>query len=51
MPRTIRDDELALFGRKKAIGDIDGDALFPLRRQPIDQQREVYVLPLCADAF
>jgi hypothetical protein len=49
MPRAVGDDELALFGAEEAIGDIDGDALFALRRKPVDQQCEVDFLPLRAD--
>ena len=43
--RTIGDDELARLGREEAIGDVDRDALFALRRQPIDQQREIELRP------
>ena len=49
MPRAISDDELALLGREKAVGDVNRDALLTLRRQAIDKQREVNVLPLRAD--
>ncbi len=47
----IGDDELALLGREKAVGDVDGDALFALGGESIDQQREVDFLPLRADAL
>ena len=39
--RGIGDNELALVGGEKPIGDIDGDALLPLRLQAIDQQRQI----------
>ena len=48
MPRAIRDDELALFGAEKAIGDVDRDALFAFGGKAINQQREVDLLPLRA---
>ena len=46
--RAVGDDELALLGREKAIGDIDRDALLALGGKPVDQQREVDLLPLRA---
>ena len=49
--RAVGDDELALFGREKAIGDINGDALFALCCKAIHEQREVNLLPLRADPF
>ena len=51
MPRAIGDDELGAVGGEEAIGDIDGDALFALGGEPIDEQREIDVLALCADAL
>ena len=42
----IGHDELALFRREEAIGDIDGDALFAFRRQPVDQKGEVQLVAL-----
>src|SRR3546814_424384 len=39
--RRVGDDELAPRGREEAIGDVDGDALFPLRAKPVDEQREI----------
>ncbi len=50
MTRRVGDDELARLGREETIGHVDGDALFPLRRQTIDQQGEVDVAALGADA-
>ena len=41
MSRRVGDDELALFGGKEAVGDIDGDALFALGLETIEQQREI----------
>jgi hypothetical protein len=38
---AIRDDELAVRGRKIAIRDVDGDALLALRTQAVHQQRQV----------
>ena len=35
--RRVGDDEFALLGGEETVGDIDGDALLALRRQPIDQ--------------
>ena len=49
--RRIGDDELALLGREEAIGDVDRNALLALGGKPVDQQREVDILPLRADAF
>ena len=46
--RGVGDDELALLGREEAVGDIDGDALLALGRQPIDQQGEIDPLALGA---
>ena len=43
--RTICDDELARLGREEAIGDVDRDALFALRSEPVDQQREIELRP------
>ena len=49
--RRVGDDELALFGREKAIGNVNRDALFALGGEAIDQQRKVDFLTLCADLF
>ena len=51
MPRAIGDDELAFLGSKKAVGDIDGDALFALCGKAINQKCEVDFLTLRADAL
>jgi len=51
MTRRIRDDELALFGREEAIGDVDRDPLFAFGSEPVDEQREVDLAALCADAL
>lgn len=48
--RRIGDDELALLGCEEAIGDVDRDALLAFGGKAIDQQREVDILPLRADA-
>jgi hypothetical protein len=42
--RRVGDDELALVGRKEAVGDVDRDALLALGLQPVDQQRQIDVL-------
>ena len=44
MARCIRDNEAAAWRGDEAIGDIDGDALFPLCLQPIDQQGQIDLL-------
>ncbi len=49
--RRVGDDELALVGGEVAIGDIDGDALLALGRQPVDQQREIEIAALGAELF
>ena len=47
--RRVGDDELALVGREEAVRHVDRDALLALRREPVDQQREVEVAALRAD--
>jgi hypothetical protein len=47
MAGRIRDDELAPGGREEAVSDIDGDALLPLRCEPVDKQGEVDALVAC----
>jgi hypothetical protein len=42
----VGDDELALLGGEEPVGDVDRDALFPLRGQPVDEQREVQLAAL-----
>ena len=37
----IGDDEAARLRREIAIGDVDGDALLALGREPVDQQSEI----------
>ena len=49
MTRAVRDDELALLGVEKTVGDVDGDALFALGGEAINQQRKIDFLPLRAD--
>ena len=44
MAGRVGDDEFALVGGKEAVGDVDGDALLPLRLQPVHQQREIDIL-------
>ena len=47
----VGDDELALFRREEAVGDIDGDALLALGGEAVDEQRKVDVLALRADSL
>ena len=49
--RRVGDDELALGAREEAVGDVDRDALLALGRKPVDQQREIDLLALRADAL
>ena len=49
--RRVGDDELAFVGREETIRDIDRDALLALGGESVDEQREIDVLSLCADAF
>lgn len=41
VPRRVGDDEAPPGRADIAVGDIDDDALFPLRRQPVDQQCQI----------
>ena len=49
MARRVGDDEFALVGGEGAIGDIDGDALFALSRQAVNQKCEIERAALGAD--
>jgi hypothetical protein len=49
--RCIGDDELTFFSGEKAVGHINGDALFTLSSEAVYEEREVNLLALCADAF
>ena len=49
VPGRVGDDELAPLGGEEAVGDVDGDALLALGRQPVDQQREIELLALGAE--
>ncbi len=51
MAGGVGDDELAPGGREEAVGDVDGDALFALGLQAVEQQGEVDVAALGADLF
>ena len=51
MARRVGDDELALVGGEEPIGDIDGDALFPLGGEAVDEQGEIDLAALGADAL
>ena len=48
MAGRVGDDELASRAREEAIGDVDRDALLALRREPVDEQREIDLRPLRA---
>jgi hypothetical protein len=39
----------ALLGAEEAVGHVDRDALLPLGREAVDEQREVDLLALGAD--
>ena len=41
MARRVGNDEMALLGREEAVRDVDGYALFPFGREPVDQQCEI----------
>ncbi len=41
MSRTVCDDKFPVGGRRIAIGDVDGDALFALGTQPVSDEGEV----------
>ncbi|HEY0748483.1 MAG TPA: hypothetical protein VGD63_17410 [Steroidobacteraceae bacterium] len=51
MPGSVCNDKFALVGGKESIGHVDGDALFALGGQAIDQQREIDVLTLGTHAL
>ena len=46
--RCVRDDELAMVGGEEAVSDIDGDALFLLGGEAVDQQCEIDIAALRA---
>jgi len=47
----VRDDEFASLSCEESVGNVDRDALFAARGEPVDQQREIDVLSLCAEAL
>jgi hypothetical protein len=47
----VRDDVLARVGREVTVRDVDRDPLFALRREAVEQQREVEIVALRADAL
>ncbi len=51
MAGGVGHDELALVGGEEAVGDVNGDALFPLGRQTIDQKGKVDLAALGADGL
>src|SRR5690606_6881242 len=44
MPRRVGDDELAFGSSEVAVGNIDRDALLPLRLQSISKHRQVNIV-------
>src|SRR5215831_3484449 len=44
VPRCVGDDKGALWGRKKPMGDVNGDALLSLVPETIEKQRKVEVV-------
>ena len=48
MPRGIGDDEATFGRREEAVGNVDGDALFALGLQSVNQQGEIQPLTLSA---
>jgi len=48
--RRVRDDVLARVGGEEPIRDVDGDPLLALGGEPVEQEREVEVVALRADA-
>ena len=51
MPRRVGDDELALVGREIAVGHVNGDALFALGLQAVQQEGVVDVVARIAHAL
>ena len=49
MARRVGDDEFALVGGEGAIGDIDGDALFALGGEAVDEKCEIEIAALGSD--
>ena len=49
--RRVGDDELAPVGREEAVRDVDGDALLALGGEAVEEEREVEVVALRADAL
>ncbi len=47
----VGDDELAALRREIAVGDVDGDPLLALGRQPVDQQGKIDRAALRAEPF
>ena len=49
MTRRVGDDEAAVIRIKVAVGDVDGDALFPFRHETVQEQRVVDGAAAAAD--
>ena len=49
--RRVGNDELALVGGEKAIGNIDGDALLPFGGETVEEERVVEIAALRAHLF
>jgi len=51
VPRGVGDDELALLGGEEAVSDVDRDPLLALGGEAVDEQSEVDLAALGADAL
>jgi hypothetical protein len=51
MAGSVGNDELAAFGRKESIGNINSDALLTFGRQAVDEKCEVKFAALRPDLF
>ena len=49
MTRRVGDDEAAVIRIKVAVGDVDGDALFPFGHEPVEEERIVDGTAAAAD--
>ena len=48
MPGCVSDNETPFRCREIPVGDIDGDALFPFRFEPVGEEREIDLnFPVC----
>lgn len=49
MPWRVSDDELSPVGREIPVRNVDGDSLLALGSEPVEQERQVQLVALCAD--